>query len=299
MYCYVAYGLGIRSDLPLEELEPADIDADITIRICHDHAVVKRHLDGSRPYHISETQACFYWDDLGGILVRNGCEIVIAPRKGVDERLLSTLILGWTLALVLHQRKWLVLHASAVSIEGRAVLFLAPSGRGKSSCAAALMARGHSMLADDVAVINTEHEPFQVPPSFPSLKLMPDSAAALGLDPRGGKPVHLGSDKSFFSLSHSYQKGSVPLSRVYSLSAGATVKIERLKASAAVMELVKNTYHIGLDALATRGRHLVQCSDLARKVPVFRLTRSSELDSLSEIALRVEEDVTKTYEPRT
>ncbi|EAQ04499.1 putative kinase/phosphatase [Pseudooceanicola batsensis HTCC2597] len=42
-----------------------------------------------------------------------------------------------------------VLHASAVALEGRAVLIEGPSGSGKSSLALALMAMGAQLVADD------------------------------------------------------------------------------------------------------------------------------------------------------
>jgi HPr kinase/phosphorylase len=43
----------------------------------------------------------------------------------------------------------MLLHATTVSIEGRAALILGPSGSGKSSLALALMAFGADLVADD------------------------------------------------------------------------------------------------------------------------------------------------------
>lgn len=42
-----------------------------------------------------------------------------------------------------------ILHASAVAVGGRAVLFLGPSGSGKSSLSLQLMALGATLVADD------------------------------------------------------------------------------------------------------------------------------------------------------
>ena len=41
------------------------------------------------------------------------------------------------------------IHASAVSIEGRALLILGPSGTGKSALALDMMSRGAGLIADD------------------------------------------------------------------------------------------------------------------------------------------------------
>jgi len=46
------------------------------------------------------------------------------------------------------------LHASTVALEGRAVVILGASGRGKSALALALMARGAQLVADDQTLLS-------------------------------------------------------------------------------------------------------------------------------------------------
>ena len=50
------------------------------------------------------------------------------------------------------------LHASAVAIDGRAVLITGPSGSGKSSLALDLLALGARLVADDGVIIRREGE---------------------------------------------------------------------------------------------------------------------------------------------
>jgi serine kinase of HPr protein (carbohydrate metabolism regulator) len=50
----------------------------------------------------------------------------------------------------------LVLQASAVAIEGRALLILGPPGTGKSSLALALIERGAELLGDDAVTLTPE-----------------------------------------------------------------------------------------------------------------------------------------------
>lgn len=47
-----------------------------------------------------------------------------------------------------------VLHASAVDLDGRALVMLAPSGGGKSTTASLLSSLGHEMLADDSLIVS-------------------------------------------------------------------------------------------------------------------------------------------------
>jgi HPr kinase/phosphorylase len=49
----------------------------------------------------------------------------------------------------LSDRSRLLLHASSVALEGRALLILGPSGSGKSSVALQLMALGCTLVSDD------------------------------------------------------------------------------------------------------------------------------------------------------
>ena len=80
----------------------------------------------------------FRWPGVGACEVRDGREIAVDPAPGVDADLLSTYLLGPALGVLLHQRGGLVLHASAVTVGGGCVAFLADAGWGKSTLAATL-----------------------------------------------------------------------------------------------------------------------------------------------------------------
>lgn len=62
--------------------------------------------------------------------------------------------MGMNLQMALGQRGYLLLHASAVERNGRAVLMTGISGAGKSTLAALLMARGWRMMGDEFVLID-------------------------------------------------------------------------------------------------------------------------------------------------
>ena len=57
-----------------------------------------------------------------------------------------------------------VLHASAVAIDGRALLIAGPSGSGKSSLAMQMIAHGAKLVSDDRSVISCEAGELHVSP---------------------------------------------------------------------------------------------------------------------------------------
>ncbi|MDF2384428.1 HprK-related kinase A [Nostoc ellipsosporum NOK] len=62
--------------------------------------------------------------------------------------------MGMNLQMALAQRRFLLLHASAVERGGKAVLLTGISGAGKSTLAALLMARGWRLMGDEFVLID-------------------------------------------------------------------------------------------------------------------------------------------------
>lgn len=62
--------------------------------------------------------------------------------------------MGMNLQMALGQRRYLLLHASAVERDGQAVLMTGLSGAGKSTLAALLMGRGWRLMGDEFALVD-------------------------------------------------------------------------------------------------------------------------------------------------
>jgi hypothetical protein len=90
--------------------------------------------------------------------------------------LVEICFLGIVLSFWLERTGVRALHASAVSVEGRAVAFIATNSGGKSSLAAMLMKAGYPLLADDVFAIEERDNMFMGRPSYPQMRMWPDQA---------------------------------------------------------------------------------------------------------------------------
>lgn len=64
--------------------------------------------------------------------------------------------MGMNLQMALGQRRYLLLHASAVERDGRALVMTGLSGAGKSTLAALLMTRGWRLMGDEFALLDPE-----------------------------------------------------------------------------------------------------------------------------------------------
>lgn len=78
--------------------------------------------------------------------------------------------MGMNLQMALGQRRYLLLHASAVERDGRALLMTGESGAGKSTLAALLAARGWRLMGDEFALIDLADGRVHAFPRLVSLK---------------------------------------------------------------------------------------------------------------------------------
>jgi hypothetical protein len=83
----------------------------------------------------------------------DGRRVVGAPPTGPSWRW-ELLVLAQVLPLAAVLRGKDVLHASAVALHGRAVAFMGPSGAGKTTLAARIVANGARLVTDDVLAVD-------------------------------------------------------------------------------------------------------------------------------------------------
>lgn len=291
MFSYTAYNLNISSALPLPELPASRGNADVVVRFGR---VAHAAPDGTREglIHASAGEAYLFFGEVGKFLILGGREIVVDPLPGVDERWIRTGVLGPSLGALLYQRGWLTLHASCVAVDGGAVAFIAERGWGKSTTAAAMCARGHPLVADDMTAVHLDGGgPPLVYPGYPQLKLWPEAAASLGTDPEDLPRLDPVSERRAQRDIREFSADPLPLRRVYVLGSGDALGIEHLQPQEALLELIRHTYGRELfQAVGTRS-HFLKCAGVVGSVAVRLIERPYSLALLDDIARLVEEDL--------
>jgi hypothetical protein len=192
--------------------------------------------------------------------------------------------------MICHQRGLLVLHASAVAGDGRAVAFTGCPGAGKSTLAAHCLAAGAELVADDVLVLSfTPQGDVLAHPGMPNVKLWRDALACLGHDDEGLRPDWFRAEK--FHLPANDVKSPVPLEAIYVLDIDESAgdgKYISLKGQVAAACLIAHTYRVEyLDAASRRETHFQDCIRLASTTDVVLLKRESAGVRLPATAARI------------
>jgi hypothetical protein len=246
-------------------------------------------------FEVVEQDAHFSWEQLGKFRVSRGAEVVVDPYPGVEERLVRLPLLGAVLAVLLHQRGCLVLHASAVAIDGEAIVFVGNKGWGKSTIAATLYGRGHQLIADDIVALDFRDgtSPL-VLPGIPQFKLSREAVGpSLGDDYEALTELAEGYDKRGRTVTERFAQEPLPLKSIYVLAIGSDLKLKALGPQTALITLMAHSYsaRFGKQLLHGAGasKHLQQCSSVLRQVPVYQLERPNALRMLAEAAQLVEE----------
>lgn len=293
VFSYTAYGLNIRSALPIPALDdaPAAREPDIDIRLADLSELRAAMSRAGERQRLAAHEVCLLSDDLGTFVIRDGCEILLDPAPTLDAQLVHIILLGLPMAALLQQRGFLLLHGSSVSIDGGAVAFVGASGIGKSTIAAALHARGHELVVDDVIAIRFDRGEPEVQPGFPQFKLWPDSLAALGEDAARLPQLDPELEKRARRITHGFcTPEPLRLKRIYFLAWGDSARVERLEPREIFLKLSGHSYGVRWLHELSGPAFFRERAELARSVPVRNLVRPRDLTALDRVTGLVEQD---------
>ncbi len=273
---HAAYGLTIASELPCPEL-PSGVGApDVTFREGPVPEDLPECAGRGVCFQSAPGRALVKLDGLFRLLVRDGTEVVIDRETEADDDTIRLFLLGTCLGLLLQQRGELVLHASTVARDGRAIALAGGSSVGKTTLAAAMVDRGYDLVGDETCVVTqaADGTPVAVP-GAPSLHLWRHALDELGLWREGLRPVRPGVEKFTIPAPGRFAQRAEALTHMYVLDRWnrGEVTVEPLSGFARFQAFLDNTfrepYHEGL-GLARRRQ--TRCAAIAPRVRVHRLT---------------------------
>jgi hypothetical protein len=208
----------------------------------------------------------------------DGLSVRCAPLSTGSDGGWATLVPAQALPLAATLRGLEMLHASAVSIDGRALLFCAQQGAGKSSLAAQLVLRGAGLLGDDAVAVN---EDLVAHPSTGAVHLRAAELARLG-----------DADRRALGIAHAVRfdgravggvspATAAPIGAIYLIEHSAATPAIELLAAVDPKQLLAATFNLSVRTPERLLRHLDFCAELAKLVPVLRLRIGPGVDSSS------------------
>ena len=184
----------------------------------------------------------------------------------------------------------LIIHASAAAVDGGAVAFVAQTGRGKSTLAAAFARAGMPFLSDDGLCLAAEGGRYLASPNRSSFRLWLDSEAEVVLGKAA--PDEWDQDaKSRVEASDSlpFQAEPLPLRAMYFLGPGEAAKpvIVGLTMREALAQLLNHSFFLDAEDRVRMTRHFEALTRLAEAVPSFALDYPRDYALLPDVIAAV------------
>jgi hypothetical protein len=295
VHFYNVSGLSVGSDvvLPgLNALAGGCARPDVTIRQSPVPLTLENATASGATWQIAGPQFLLRIPDIARFLLTEGRDIVYEAEAGADEGDISIFVLGTVFGILLHQREQIVLHASAVNVNGKAVLFCGSSGAGKSTIAAALVQRGFRLVTDDVCAITiTDAGGPMVHSDGRQLKLWAHSIESLDLAAQQGARVRNRLDKYYVEPSGASTE-PLPLGTVYSLREARppnAAGIERPNVVDAALLLRRTAYRpLLVNRMGQKVNYFHAATAIANAAGIFHLTRPLNFAAMPDILASLE-----------
>ena len=288
MYFYKVSGLAVRSGIRLPGLIPLDHAPapDVTIREIQVPATIDDVIATGPNWHRSAHQFLLEMPSIGRFLLEGGHTIGFARASDIGDQDIAIFLAGNVFGILLHQRGNIVLHASAIAVNGKAVLFCGASGAGKSTLAAALGERGYPLVTDDQAAITLNDNGIPiVHPDGRLLKLWSTSIDALALDARKGEAMRGRMDK-FYVEPGLASFAAMPVAALYALLETRPPRdsgIERPNLVDGSRLLIANAYRPALvQRMGQRLEYFRVGAAIADTAGIFTLARLLRFDAMDE-----------------
>ncbi len=289
MQFYRVAGLSVASEIALPGLIAGlpGHAPDVTIRRGPVPDNLPDQSAAGPTWQVADKQFLLRIPDIARFLLNDGHEIVFAPETEDAAADIPIFILGTVFGILLHQRERIVLHASAVEVNGRAVLFCGASGAGKSTLAAALAQRGYPLVTDDFCTLTIDGRAVPlVHPDGRQLKLWAQAIDRLELAQNRGERVRRSLEK-FYVQPRQALAEPLALGAVYALREARPPHapgIERPNVVDSALLLRRNAYRpLLVRRLGQRANYFHAATAIANAAGIFYLTRALDFAKMPEV----------------
>jgi adenylate kinase family enzyme len=229
------------------------------------------------------------------LISRSDPEIRCHPLPGIPESAIRHLLVDSVIPLILSRREPLVLHASGILMNYRAIAFVGPSGQGKSTLAANYGRLGYPVIADDYLVLRYIAGDWVAVPSYPGVRLLPECRQAMfdaSTPTEEVTPYTLKrrvSDPQLVPFVTSPAK----VRCLYVLdeerqASSHEIAIEKMSRREVFVKLVSSSFNLDITDKELLKRQFAALSQIVEALPCFRLRYAREMGALPGVVKKIE-----------
>lgn len=325
-FVYSAYGLNIRSDIAIDFLTPLkkSVAADVAVdfRSQSDNQSRLKALSWIKTYpplNTSGTEGLEISECVGHlklsfrrdpesvlefILSDNNSQVTLLQSDQIPEIDAISFFIGPILGATRRLQSKSCLHASVLTLDGRAFALTGDKRAGKSTTCAMLTTCGATLVADDIAVLDYEDEQCWVQPAYPFMRLSPPAIELTGRSLAGLQNVLSVGDKKYVPAPlmgpSAFPLEAQPLDAIYILPPRepleADMRIEQLCPNEATRILYANGYGKLLMDAAMRRQEFSLFAKFAREKHSCVVKRPDDLSRLKELGHMILDDFRKIHD---
>lgn len=216
----------------------------------------------------------------------DGTLITYFKRKATSETTLAHLIADQVVPYALTLSGKMVFHSSTVKVGNTAVSFQAPSGSGKSTIAAYFSKRKHELLTDDSLLLEEKNNKIYAYPSYPGIRLWPNSIKNIYSDRIETKEVSQINSKRLINSNVNFLTGAkepVHLKSIYFINNHRPTGIEILNPSEAFSLIIRNIFRADLNNKEINKKQFDFINKVLRFTDIYKLNYEMKYESLEKV----------------
>jgi hypothetical protein len=296
LYSYALSGLTVASDVALPGANPAPdgpAAPDVTIGPANVPALLRGATVHGPTWQMTERHFLIRIPGVARFLLSEGRSIDFEAEAGADPADIPIFILGTVFGILLHQRGQIVLHASAVALDGKAILFCGASGAGKSTMAAALVQRGLPLVTDDLCALSLGSDgTATVHPDGRQLRLWSRAIDELSLENRRGGRMRQRLEKYYVEPGGIHEQ-PLPLGAIYALREARPPHQPGIAAPNVVdaaLTLRRHAYRPRLiNRMGQDASYFRAAAAIANATGIFHLTRPLSFKAMPSVLAQLEQ----------
>ena len=295
MHLSTAYGLTFSSPFVIKEFTPVSKGTpDVKISSGKLPETLAKPSSLGVLWREEEDKFLLDVEGVAKFLIAGDNEIVIELYPDGKEEDMRRFLLGSVLGVVLHQRKIVLLRASAVGTEKGAIMFMGSSGAGKTSFLFSFLQAGGRMLSDEKTPVFLDADgTVKVSAGYPEIALNLGFAHESKMVIDENRVNH--EVGKYYYRAEAFETSAVPLRAIYWLEIhnGEELEIENIPDNNAKFQILNSFIYLNPYPFnpLQKINYFKVFTEIAKNISITKIRHSLKMNPYAEIEKKIREDL--------